>query len=64
MTLCLFLLVMSLHELFCLRNAATEVNAGTVLLASAIMLLPPDAGCTGSGRVLDGRNGNHAAHPG
>ncbi|WP_367144230.1 hypothetical protein [Pantoea stewartii] len=40
MTLCLFLLVMSLHELFCLRNAATEVNAGTVLLASAIMLLP------------------------
>ncbi|MBC0856453.1 hypothetical protein [Pantoea stewartii] len=40
MTLCLFLLVMSLHELFCLRNAATEVNAGTVLLASAIILLP------------------------
>jgi len=40
MTLCFFLLVMSLHELFRLRNAATEVNAGTVLLASAIMLLP------------------------
>ncbi|WP_273759713.1 hypothetical protein [Pantoea ananatis] len=40
MTLCLFLLVMSLRELFRLRNAATEVNAGTVLLASAIILLP------------------------
>ncbi|PKC36104.1 hypothetical protein V462_11115 [Pantoea ananatis 15320] len=39
MTLCLFLMVMSLHELFCLRNAAAEVKAGTVLLASAIMLL-------------------------
>ncbi|WP_394565049.1 hypothetical protein [Pantoea sp. SGAir0180] len=40
MTLCLFLLVMSLRELFRLRNAATEVNVGTVLLASAIILLP------------------------
>ena len=40
MTLCLFLLVMSLRELFRLCNAATEVNAGTVLLASAIILLP------------------------
>ncbi|REE67491.1 hypothetical protein [Pantoea ananatis] len=40
MTLCLFLMVMSLHELFCLRHAAAEVRAGTVLLASAIILLP------------------------
>ena len=40
MTLCLFLLVMSLNELFSLRHAAAEVRAGTVLLASAIILLP------------------------
>lgn len=40
MTLCLFLMMMSLHELFCLRNAAAEVRAGTLLLASAIILLP------------------------
>ncbi|WP_336717986.1 hypothetical protein [Pantoea ananatis] len=40
MTLCLFLLVMSLNELLSLRHAAAEVRAGTVLLASAIILLP------------------------
>jgi len=40
MTSCLFLLVMSLNELFSLRHAAAEVRAGTVLLASAIILLP------------------------
>ncbi|WP_275234900.1 hypothetical protein [Pantoea ananatis] len=40
MTLCLLLLVMSLNELFSLRHAAAEVRAGTVLLASAIILLP------------------------
>ena len=40
MTLCLFLLVMGLHELFSFRHAAAEVRAGTVLLASAIILLP------------------------
>ncbi|WP_109718088.1 hypothetical protein [Pantoea allii] len=40
MTLCLFLMVMSLHELFCLRNTAAEVGAETLLLASAIILLP------------------------
>ncbi|MEB6537054.1 hypothetical protein MXM51_21280 [Pantoea stewartii] len=40
MTLCLFLLVMSLHELFRLRNTDITASAGTVLLASAIMLLP------------------------
>ncbi|MGP2504100.1 hypothetical protein ACTUSN_22305 [Pantoea ananatis] len=40
MTLCLFLMVMSLNELFSLRHAAAEVRAGTVLLASAIILLP------------------------
>jgi len=40
MTLCLFLLVMSLHEIFRLRNTDITASAGTVLLASAIMLLP------------------------
>jgi len=39
-TLCLFLMVMSLHELFCLRNTAAEDGAGTLLLVSAIILLP------------------------
>ena len=40
MTLCLFLLVMSLHELFRLRNTDITASAGNVLLASATMLLP------------------------
>ena len=40
MTLCLFLLVMSLHEIFRFRNADITVSAGNVLLASGTMLLP------------------------
>ena len=40
MTLCLFLLVMSLHEIFRLRNADITVSAGKVLQTSATMLLP------------------------
>ena len=40
MTLCLFMMLMSLHELFCLRHAAAEGRAGTLLLTSAIILLP------------------------
>lgn len=40
MTLCLFLLVMSLHEIFRLSNTDITASAGNVLLASATMLLP------------------------